>query len=367
MIERDLDLILKENFDTSDRRTRRILLNLSEADQNLAMANLAAKLYNKIVDKVDDIDFGTIPASKGDITKIGNYMEMMECIKIIYDILAHYKQPTTQIDILSEAVENLKSSKAIWEKAFAVKSEIPITFYNTIALSIVSGVSLLISSSIDFIKEPDNNSYTVSFDRVSYMKTKDKLLFTNLDKFNKSYKKGDIKKLMDSLNKSVVKVGEAYENQKNIGGTLEESEYTSAMSIDEIGVMATLATGVFTAVTLGILITLVIPILHELTALLYCAKQSVSEYFEIQSKIVQFNAENLKYNYTKSEKEIEKIYKKQTKIADLFKKISNAFAVKMNKSEKEAIKKIEQERKEKYKVDDLDNVDIPEFTGSSIF
>lgn len=353
MIERHFDIVLKEYFDTSNRRTMKTLLSLNEADQNQAMVALAAKLYEKIVAKVDDIDFGTIPASKGDITKIGNFMEMRDCMNTIREILVHYKQDTAQLDTIDKAIENLKSSKKIWEKAYAVDCSFAITFYNTIALSIVSAVSLLISASIDFIKEPGQQSFQISFDRTGYNKTKDKLLFQNLEKFNKSYLKGDIEKLMNAVIKSNIDVKESAMEP------LSESLLAAGTITALVGVIGS-------GMLIGILLTLAIPLLHELVNALYCAKQSVSEYFEVQSKIVQFNAEQLKYNYTKSEAEIKKIYDKQIKIAEVFKKISDKFAVKMSKAESDAKKLIEQEKKQKYTVDDLNAQDVPAIS-SSIF
>lgn len=353
MIEREFDIVLKEYFNTSDRKSMRTLLSLNEADQNQAMVALAAKLYEKIVAKVDDIDFGTIPASKGDITKIGNFMEMRDCMNTIREILVHYKQDTAQLDIIDKAIENIKSSKKIWEKAYATECDLAITFYNTITLSIVSAVSLLISASIDFIKEPGQQSFQISFDRVGYNKTKDKLLFQNLEKFNKSYVKGDVTKLMDAVIKSNVSVKES---------AIEPVSESLAAAATITGLVKVISSGVM----IGILLTMAIPVLHELVNALYCAKQSVSEYFEVQSKIVQFNAEQLKYDYTKSEEQIKKIYDKQSKIADLFKKISDKFSVKMNKAESDAKKLIEKEKKEKYTVDDLDAQDVPGMT-SSIF
>ena len=353
MIEREFDIVLKEYFNTSDRKSMRTLLSLNEADQNQAMVALAAKLYEKIVAKVDDIDFGTIPASKGDITKIGNFMEMRDCMNTIREILVHYKQDTAQIDIIDKAIENIKSSKRIWEKAYATECDLAITFYNTITLSIVSAVSLLISASIDFIKEPGQQSFQISFDRTGYNKTKDKLLFQNLEKFNKSFIKGDVEKLMDAVVKSNISVRES---------AIEPVSESLAATATITALVKVISSGVM----IGILLTMAIPVLHELVNALYCAKQSVSEYFEVQSKIVQFNAEQLKYDYTKSEVEIKKIYDKQSKIADLFKKISDKFAVKMNKAESDAKKLIEKEKREKYTVDDLDAQDVPGMT-SSIF
>lgn len=357
MIERDFDYVLKEHFDTSDRRSMQVLLSLNEADQNQAMAALASKLYQKIIDKVDDIDFGTIPASKGDITKIGNYQDMVDCINTINDILVHYRQDTSQLEVLTKAIDNIKDSKKMWERAFAIESELPMTFYNTIVLSIVSGVSLLISSSIDFISEPGETgqkAFTISFDKVGYTKTKDKLLFQNLVKFNKSYLKGDIEKVMSSVIKSERNLKESYNGEEGI----KESLSVAAI----LGGVKLVTGGIFIA---GLLL-LVIPVMHELVSILYCARQKVSDYFEIQSKIVQFNAESLKYDYTKSDAEVKKIYDKQMKISEFFKKISSKFSVKMNKAESDAKKLIEKDKSEKYKVDDLDNEDVPGLT-SSIF
>ena len=350
MREEVFDKVLKEHFDRSDRRSIRLLLSLNEAEQNQAMVALASKLYEKIVDRVDDIDFGTIPASKGDITKIGNFQEMRECVNIINDILVNYKQDTVHLETIDKAIENLKDSKAIWEKAYNVNCEIAITFYQTIALSIVSAISLLISSSIDFIKEPGNQSFEISFDRVGYNKSKDKLLFQNLEKFNKSYSKGDIKKAFEAIVKT--------------NSSVKES--TSEVVSESLALIAIIGV-VGAPLIIAILLTVIIPILHELVNILYCARQDISEYFDIQSKTVQFNAEQLKYRYTKSDKELKKVYEKQMKIATKLKKISDFFAIKMNKAEVEAKAQIKVDNSFKYKAEDLEVNDIPNMTSSSIF
>jgi hypothetical protein len=118
----------------------------------------------------------------------------------------------------------------------------------------------------------------------------------------------------------------------------------------------------------GIILVIIIPILHELTSIFYCSRQNVSEYFELQAKTLQFNAEQLKYDYTKSEAEIKRIYDKQMKIVDKFRRISDKFAVKMNKAEVDAKRMVQQEKTQKYKAEDLANndSDIPAMS-SSIF
>ena len=48
----DYNQILKEYFDITDTKTRKIMLAINEADQNAVLSSLTAKLYEHIVDKV---------------------------------------------------------------------------------------------------------------------------------------------------------------------------------------------------------------------------------------------------------------------------------------------------------------------------
>ena len=87
-MNRDLyNKIIKEHFDIMDTQTRKVLVSIDEADQNQVLGNLATKLYDSIVKKVTDIDFGQIPLSKGDITKIPNYMDIVECLSTIREVM----------------------------------------------------------------------------------------------------------------------------------------------------------------------------------------------------------------------------------------------------------------------------------------
>ena len=104
-------------FDIEDTMTRSILLSVNEADQNVVMTSLANKLYSHIVDKVDDIDFGTIPNSKGDITKIDNFDKLVDCLNIISDILQQYNQDTSPVETVNLAIQNMIDRTDMFEKA----------------------------------------------------------------------------------------------------------------------------------------------------------------------------------------------------------------------------------------------------------
>lgn len=329
MLRDQYNALVKEHFDITDRETRKVLVTIDEADQNQVMGNLAAKLYDAIVKKVTDIDFGQIPASKGDITKIPNYLDMVSCLTTIRDMMVESKQSTGSADIIFLAIENMKKYQKIWEKGYFLENEMTIVFYNTIALSIVSAISLLTSATIEFIKNPQSDVIDIELAKVANHKTKDNLLFKNLDKFNKACRKGDIEKVFSEVLKA--------QRQLKEGTIVKES------------ISAILFTG---AMVLGLLTT-VIPILHQLTNALYCLRQNVAEYLAGEADVIRLNAEKVQYNRAKTPEQKKKIIARQHKIADHFKKWSNKLMIKANKADAEAQRQIKEDRSNKSKIGDV--------------
>ena len=329
MLRDQYNALVKEHFDITDRETRKVLVTIDEADQNQVMGNLAAKLYDAIVKKVTDIDFGQIPASKGDITKIPNYLDMVSCLTTIRDMMIESKQSTGSADIIFLAIENMKKYQKIWEKGYFLENEMTIVFYNTIALSIVSAISLLTSATIEFIKNPQSDVIDIELAKVANHKTKDNLLFKNLDKFNKACRKGDIEKVFNEVLKA--------QRQLKEGTIIKES------------ISAILFTG---AMVLGLLTT-VIPILHQLTNALYCLRQNVAEYLAGEADVIRLNAEKVQYNRAKTPEQKKKIIARQHKIADHFKKWANRLMIKANKADAEAQRQIKEDRSNKSKIGDV--------------
>ena len=118
MSKRDVDLIFREHMDLDDRETLKVLASINEADQNQVLYNLCGKLYEKLIDKVDDIDFGEIPSTKGDITKLSNYTNMMECVDILKNLLKEFKESTSTILEVEKAINNIKKRKELFQKGF---------------------------------------------------------------------------------------------------------------------------------------------------------------------------------------------------------------------------------------------------------
>lgn len=328
-------------FDTSDDRTRKILLAVNEVDQNLVMTSLANKLYDHIVNKVDDIDFGTIPESKGDITKIENYDKLVDCMNIITEILQAYHQDTSSINIVNTALQNLIDRKELFMKAYKLNVEMPVIIYNTIALSIVSSVSFMIASCIEFVKVSDTEGFDIAVNRTSAVKTKDCVLFKDLAKFNKICGDGNFDRAMEFV------------IRQSAGGR----EFTGA-DIALFGVSGG-------PLLLGAIL-LIIPVIRELIFFFYYSRYKVSDYFDTQAALLTMNAYNIENNLTREDKNKKEIVKKQRKIADTFKKISNAFAIKTKTGDAKASKDMQKLDSERYKASDvLDQ--LPDSANSSLF
>ena len=326
-------------FDLTDDLTRNVLLTVNEADQNVVMTNLSQKLYSHIINKVDDIDFGTIPESKGDITKIQNYDQLMDCITVISEVLARYNQPTTSIEVVQLAVQNVIDRTDKFVMGYKLNIEMPIVIYNTIVLSIVSSVSYLIASCLEYVKQPEDMGFEISLDKAATIKSADALLFKDLTKFNNTCASGEFDKAMDFMLSA---------KAKNFTGGIMLGFSASAIAIALAAVL------------------LIIPAIRELVFLFYYTRESISTYFELQANLLTMNAYNVQNNLARDAKERKKIATNQKKIAEAFNKISNKVKVNYKVAEVKAVKDNTTVEKTKYTQDDILDA-IPDSSTSVLF
>lgn len=329
-----------ENFNITDDNTRKHVL--SEDTKSQAVQHLTSKLYDNIVNKIDEIDFGTIPFSKGDITKIENYEELVDCINIISKIVVEYGEDSSMVNVVSTAIDNIKLRTRKFEKAYALNIEYPIVVYNLITLSCVASVSFLIASCIEFIKSPDN-SFVMSLDKAGYRNSKNYLIFRSLSDFNESCRKGYVDTAIDScisLNKKVF----ASESTLMESPGIIINTIKSAPTIIKVGIGLGAAAGLF-AVGKNIR-----PWLRDITYILNDMKQNMSDYFNMISETLKLNASNLEYRDTYKNKD--DVYRKQLKLADTFKRLSDKFQVKVKQSNKISNTRIISDDKIKYTISD---------------
>ena len=318
---------IMEHFDMLDVKTRRTLLSMNEAGQNTVLMNLTSRLYDKIVEKCDDIDYGEIPKTKGDIRKLPKYESMKECIALMHDILKEYNQDTGPVDELSVAFVNVESRKDLFERAYRYNAELPIAMYCNITLGIITGISYMIATCIEFIKDPGAENFRIALDKMAYAKTKDHLIYNTLKSFNKSCATKEFDKAMEAILKASTK------------------NFAAGAILGGIAISV-----------LGIILVL-IPVLRELIFMFYYLRVKISDFFDIQADLLQMNAYAIEANTTLSPTERKKVMAKQLKYVEQFRKISNTVAIEMKKAEVASDKEKRSDDETKMLIDDIGGID----------
>ena len=331
----EYESIVNEFVDLKDRETFNYVSSLDEAAQDQLLTSLTGKLYDKIVEKVDKIDFGTIPASRGDITQIENYESMVECLHIIRDIVKQYNQSTEPIDQIETAINNIKDRERLFSRCYTMDIEMGIIIYNTMVLSIVSSISYMIASAISFIATPADNNFQVSLDKVAFNKAINSALFNDLRKFNIACKKNEVDKTLEMLLSS--------RGAKAATGTLGKVGK---------GVGIALGSVIFAKSVLIPLSKSLLPLIQNMVYIHYAAQQNISDYFAVQADLLQTNTAQIEYRSDLTPEQKKKIIEKQGKVAERMRKLSNVFQIRMKTAEVGAEKLAKSEYK-KYKKDEL--------------
>ena len=211
MIMNTYQELFREYFDISDTATRKCIVNLEDGEQEQLLTALSSKLYDMIVSKVDNIDFGTIPKSRGDITKVDGFENTEKCLNIIRQLVMEYRQDPACVDTVITAIQNVKDRKGLFVKSFALSVELPMLLYNTTVLAIEQSVSFLIAVCIVYIKDPDIQGMNAALDKAAYNNAINNLLFQQLALFNNGCKTKEIDNLIDELIKNGGKIKECGE------------------------------------------------------------------------------------------------------------------------------------------------------------
>ena len=365
--------IVSEAYDLSDPYIKKKVIFCNEAKRQENIENIVGRLYTHIKNDVTGIDFGTIPRSKGIITKIDNYNGLIDCINSIHDLVKSYNQPTKSVDELTTAINNIKNRERVFTKAFTLNIEFPIMLYNMTVTAIVSATSLLMSSSVEFIKN-GHDSFTTSLDKVGYVKSKDHLMIEYVSQFNRNCANGTIDKLINScIKNNITNTNESTivdaQNVKNVNEDNIFFDNEGKPKIATTVVAAVMGGGAkyiapaLMSSPIGIFITAVIG--AGITAVLFLflfrkvaffvlkTRMDISDWFEIQANYLQINAENLKYrDDPKGDDHKKKVYDAQMKWVDRFKKIANKLALTDSKARKETD---DNDRNESHHYDDDDS------------
>lgn len=357
--------VIQEYMDYSDRDTVRAVIEATDKNQNQMLIALTSKLYEMIVAKVANIDYGTISRSRGDITKIENYSDLLETINVIRRIVAEYKCDTKPVDTVNTAISNVASRTNQFKRAFTINSPIAVMLYNNVCTAIVSSISFLIDTCIEYIKNPQSQTFQMALDVVAYNKTMQNLMFESLETFNYGCSSGDIDEaLKTALRQSKIK-REAAEFRLNIKEEVEPSspflsdeqikgggrevihddddgeEDVMTRQVDEAfdGIVSLVGRGLLA------ICKLTIPIIRQIAYLYFHSRQSISDYFESNAELLEMNAYEIQYRSDLDPDRRQEIYDKQMKIAAKWRQRAQRTSIDYKRAKKAAEEDIKEEKK----------------------
>lgn len=357
--------LVSEAYDLSDYSTKKNVLFCNEAKKVVNIENIVGRLYNHIKSNVTGIDFGTIPKSKGVFSHVENYGDIIDCLNSIHDMVREYNESSSIVDEISTAIDNIQKRERYFTKAFALNIEFPMMIYNMTVLSIVSATSLMITSSIEFIKN-GHDSFNAAFDKVGYVKSRDHVLYKYITQFNHNCSDGTIDKLIsECIKNNLVAVKEDTDivNEGIIGDVVKAGVNSGIAGAAGYVATKAIKSGMKTNFTplkivaiiiaCGILAIKFVQFLRVASYYFLHSMMKISDWFEAQANYLRINAENLKYrDDEKGDDHRKEVYQSQMRWVDRFKKISNFFALKDSKARKETEKDDEDySRKRRYEDD----------------
>ena len=261
---------------TPDDKT--YMKSMNKEDIHQINGTLIQGLYSTILER-KHCDFGDIPDSKGDITKCNYYKSTMECLDILGELMTKNGIPTTDVDIVKEAVNNIIRFKETFSLAFQLKQEYLILFYNTIVMAVVDATSMIIAEYMNYLVGPEQSKYDSVKSKND--KSRGRISLDNLQRFNNEVRVGHFGDTADYLLKA---------QRNNFIGT----EVVIAGAI----IMAIIS---------------VIPITRELIYFYYKSRVRLSDYLDMQADFLELNKLGVNAS-SKSAQQKKEILKKQEKI-----------------------------------------------------
>ena len=326
VMTKEFKQIVSEYMDITDYKTNTRLYNLDEAEQNTVLLSLTNKLYQMIVAKIDDVEKGDIPKSRGDITRLPKYNQLKECAKTLTSIFEQYKEDTAPIKVIENAIDNLEDNSDVFVQSYMAKVDFGIMIYESVTLAVIGSLSYMIACCIEYVKDPKNDGLTIVMDKTGVAKVKEHLLYENLVKFNEACRTNDIENALRPLIKNRT------QNLFGVGGLV-------------------LVKGLLIAVPV---IIALIPLVKDLVYYFFAARQRVSVYFDIQADLLEMNANELKDNPNiTTDADRKSVIRKQLQVARTFRQISDKLAVEAKTAENKADKEIKKDNK-KYRIDDVE-------------
>lgn len=297
--------ILLENASSYDEQMKIYALN--EAEQAVINDRMVGNIYQSALKK-RDINFDTIPISKGDIKKFDGYDNMIATIEMLRQLSKKFGIKIAELDIVETAIGNIRAYRKTFEDAFTFNNDFLTLYYNSLVYACVEAVSLILSSYVEYVKTVNTLEFKLKKGKGMY----GNVCIGNLRKFNNTVKSGEFAKFANSI---------LSKNKQQFLGT-----------------------GIATTTALGLALSIV-PILRQLIYYFYESRMSIGQYLEQQAEFLRINQEQMNTDGI-SPAERDKIVKKQKETADRLDRLAEKIKVNSKISNKNSESKLKQDNKQ---------------------
>lgn len=324
-----------------------------ESSNDASNAALLQKLYMDIISK-SNIDFGSIPDSKGNLIKYKEYKLLERSLENINELFKGIQ--SDEVKLTNELHDFIISAKKDFEFGFNFDVEIIKITYNTAVMSLYEMINLCILSYAQRIRE--DSGVTVNF---SKSKRKCLLIVKNCEGLVKMWKTGQWSKLIAAIKKNprkfAVKESATTANEagiisggataiKTLGGLATGSASVGQMA--EIGGL-TLAEAPIILKIAGVLTVLLalLFIIRGLISLFFAARVRMANYIRTQKEFVDFEKQK------EFDKGDDRAVSKFSKISDKLENLATRIEVKIVADDKTAKKDLMDSNKKDYSTSEL--------------
>jgi hypothetical protein len=301
--------ILEENC--VDYKEKRELYAILENDSVKVGEKMISNLYDKTLAK-SGIDFGDIPASKGNIEACNGYVLMSSTLSVLSSLSQQSKVKIPELMTIETSINYLKSNRNTFERAFKMDSDPMMMYYNTLVYSCIESTSLILANYVDYVKNPNKPQMKIKRSNI------ESIALNNLEHFNHSCKDGSFNKLSNQLLTGAV--------------SAQSSQDFVAESV-----MGTIGAGILIATSL-------IPILRTVIYYYYYSKMRIVDFLDQQSYFLQMNEANINSTISEPAKRKE-IIKKQNNIMKQFEMLSDRIRINEKVTKKQVHVEVKNENK----------------------
>lgn len=193
--------VLQENLEYNEHK-----FNKLNEDKKIKIADkVLAKLLTKVKSKYNKKYFETISATKGDVTKLKDFKNLVNMISLLDKLeCSDFPQFKDYVQSVSDSLNIVTARTQQFKKAYANNNQVLILLYESVVASIIEGTVLICTNFVDYeVTQFNNYKLVVKRKKVVRMsKTlKDSHIFKCLDKFIDLHKNRKLDKLNNFENK----------------------------------------------------------------------------------------------------------------------------------------------------------------------